>query len=1739
MNDSADHSLYDLLPAIYQIEDAKRGEPLKQLLAIVAAQRQILEADISALYENWFIETCDDWVVPYIGDLVSAGDLSAKSVPIAYGRQHRRAYVANTLAYRRRKGTAPVVEQLVRDVTDWRSRVVEFFQQLALTQHLDSIRPQRTTVNLRSPSILQGAIASPFEEQLVYSADLRGRYNISNLGIFIWRLQSYPIAKVTARSVEVPGLEGRCFRLSPLDRDLALFNNPVTETNITHLAEEINVPGPLPAARLHPAYSPAYSHADPPWQIFINGQPQPLPWEQIAISPIKSTAKGDFPDLDPEKQIVVDPELEKLIFLKNLSPKKQIIVDPELGKLLFLKEAPTRVEVSYTYGFSGDIGGGSYSRASANAQPSGLFWEVERENRADPNPLATAVDRWNQTVTAWQACQEKRAIVLAHLTTAAVRTSRESLPRSSFTPGVISGLKVIAEVEAQEIIVTPGSAIDRQGRIITLDRTLSIALKSVQQTYLLVIAHADADPSVDTSQNKIVCQLIPLNQSDLYPSDTYLRLLQLEVSVNNAGKGELHKASAQVRMTLEAGIAQGFAVLVPSDRLEAILTPGTAIDRQGKQILLDRNIAIDLRPYQGQNIALLLPYATHPTRSNWQPTIILKSEFDKLNENSLQKYIPLIVLDVPLVTVEAIGEELEKKQSQKKTSLLRPTFIPGIIHGLEVQGETGGNTVTISPGLAVDKDGQTISLRFTYRLRRLWRYFNRTVPTTVTLAIAHQGRQAQIRVFSDVADIPENYLKLATFSINSNGRLIQAPQHDSPTFQPGIVNGLNITPPKPAKATAPVPSASRPGIVNGLDVTPQPEDTSSKIVTVSAGKAVNTQGELIELDAACTIDLARYPGGEFILFIANPRKQGWQPLDVVTHGTDPVWQKLGIVPPLPDAQKDKIGTILIKDNSTYAGDLKIIIPADRQLKILAASGVRPHIWGNISVWGSARDQARDQNERADSQDPEPGELKLNGLLIEGKLTVLPGNLKFLNLLHCTLVPAPDGGLTVEPSWAELAEQEAQNSSDKAEEERWLVIAIALYWLQLLRQMVQLSFDPRLPAQQRLQQVTQFALTEARRIWEDLRQIPQQLPPLPSCWPDQGEGLGANSELEITLDHCISGPIQLSRTVFSLAIANSIIDKGAENTLGGVAIQALGTAVTIAKSTLFGSTLVRSLSARDSIFDEVVTVLDRQIGCLHFCYVPDASQIPVFENCQPDRAVKLNLPTLPPAITALAANRGWIFAGTAGEGTYFALTDPGIFLIYLLIMRMMMRGEFYRFVLFLIKHYPFYSGRKWQQELAVEELAVEKVYITTLYASSDPAIILAGTLGGKVLKFNDDNFEWTEISNNQLKVAVNAIIIYQGDIIVGTAGNGAWSYPLRNLDRLEGNNWISLNLDNRDITAFTTDANGNLFAGTDGEGVFRYLKDENCWQSANQGLTNRQITALTSDQDQGEIFAGTNGGGVFYSNNAGLSWASLAQIWANPDFIPNAYVTSLLAYAQDGEGKISGNRGKNLKINYSRQEIDRISRQGTTVNRIKIDELKIGDRIIAANQTRIITDIRVENSETATVTLNEAFSGDLPPEGVNYRISHLLVGTVGGGIDNRWHSLNNNSTARHITSLIRTPTPNGEIGEIFAGTAYGGILRSQDQGSSWEAVNSGLAHEVDKKLTILARLQPSFTSRQYGESAYAQLNTACPPEIRRGAEDGSEMGVFNFLAQSQREDNLQVSLKEYVRFGLDNKIFYMT
>lgn len=389
MKETSDR-LYNLLPAVYRMRDFEKGQPLRALMAVLEEEMKAIESDINGLYENWFIETCEDWVVPYIGDLLGVRGLHF----LGQEAVGQRAFAANTLAYRRRKGTAVVIEQLARDVTGWPARVIEFFQLLATSQNLNHVRLNSpATPDFRDVNLIE-LVDGPFE-RAAHTVEIRdvasaeGKYNIPNVGIFLWRLQSYPMSMGTARHLADKG-----YTFSPLGIDAPLFNNPQTEMEITHLAEEVNVPGKIRRRDLAIRKDSIYFETHPAIRVFLQGSGEVLP-NKIIICNLDSW------DVDYPCQSCIPPGQEI---------KPRVAVDPELGRLVVLgNPSPEWVKVSYAYGFSDDIGGGPYSRQASvrrwfDPPDVNSIWRVgvaqdPPSGQKDPgvffDTLEEAIDAWN------------------------------------------------------------------------------------------------------------------------------------------------------------------------------------------------------------------------------------------------------------------------------------------------------------------------------------------------------------------------------------------------------------------------------------------------------------------------------------------------------------------------------------------------------------------------------------------------------------------------------------------------------------------------------------------------------------------------------------------------------------------------------------------------------------------------------------------------------------------------------------------------------------------------------------------------------------------------------------------------------------------------------------------------------------------------------------------------------------------------------------------------------------------------------------------------------------------------------------------------------------------------------------------------------------------------------------------------------------------------------------------------
>lgn len=352
--------LYALLPAIHRIRDAQQGHPLRALVSLIAQEFEALEDNIEQLYDDQFIETCQAWVAPYIGDLVGYRPLHGVAAAVASPR----AEVANTVAYRRRKGTAAMLEQLARDVTGWpATRATEFFEQLATTQYMNHVRLQApATANLHDAQAMQ--LRGGAFNAVAHTAEMRrpetggGRYNIPNIGIFLWRLRPFALSAIPLTPDAAD--PARKFRFNPLGADQALFRFPVTETTITHIAQPANVPEPIDLRGMSRALGAASTDATvfddygtDESVVLLRPQadpalPQvPIPATDICVCDLRDVAGGWAHEakLDATK----------------------IAIDPRLGRVLLGSAVAGPLLATFHSGFSRAIGGGEYERTPSEA----------------------------------------------------------------------------------------------------------------------------------------------------------------------------------------------------------------------------------------------------------------------------------------------------------------------------------------------------------------------------------------------------------------------------------------------------------------------------------------------------------------------------------------------------------------------------------------------------------------------------------------------------------------------------------------------------------------------------------------------------------------------------------------------------------------------------------------------------------------------------------------------------------------------------------------------------------------------------------------------------------------------------------------------------------------------------------------------------------------------------------------------------------------------------------------------------------------------------------------------------------------------------------------------------------------------------------------------------------------------------------------------------------------------------
>ena len=393
---SARETLYGQLPAVYRRRDAERGEPLRALLAILDEQFQRVQADVETTWDNWFVETAEEWLVPYLGQALGL-PVTRNVSAIAFSR---RAFVANAIHYRRGKGTAATVELLARDLTNYPTRVVEFFTRMAWNEAINHQTSRQATLDIRSTIALE-RLGGPFDAAMRTAevrriASGRGKVNLPNLGLFMWRSQLWPIAGADAEAMGIPGTSAWWFR--PIGGERPLYAPLETEVDPRAVADEASVPLALSRRRLWDQARRLGADMRWPFTIAIHGDaPAGHSTRQVRDDEIDICNLETIPATVNAGRAIVDPQRGALV----------------LGANLVAGLSNVEVVTDHFIATPGNIGAGPWNRgeevrswlASWTSPPEartvGYQVVVQREGTgtAIVNTLDDAVRGWNDFLT--------------------------------------------------------------------------------------------------------------------------------------------------------------------------------------------------------------------------------------------------------------------------------------------------------------------------------------------------------------------------------------------------------------------------------------------------------------------------------------------------------------------------------------------------------------------------------------------------------------------------------------------------------------------------------------------------------------------------------------------------------------------------------------------------------------------------------------------------------------------------------------------------------------------------------------------------------------------------------------------------------------------------------------------------------------------------------------------------------------------------------------------------------------------------------------------------------------------------------------------------------------------------------------------------------------------------------------------------------------------------------------------
>ena len=252
----------------------------------------------------------------------------------------RRALVANTIRYRRRKGTASVLESLAADVSGWRTAAVDQFERLVTTQHLAHPRiALPNTVDIRAGTNLE-LTPGPFAEH-AHTVDIRAmpprnresgaRPNVANVSLHAYPVDGLVIPNAACLAASAP-------RLAPAG--IASTRSAATSRSSTRRSTIVaSTCAPSPTRCRCCSAGDGFARSS---TATIGDRRQWWPGSASALADPPTVRSGDRPERQRRPGVVdpIDVDVCCLDPWKPPAPTGRIRVDPVNGRVVVPDPSP-------------------------------------------------------------------------------------------------------------------------------------------------------------------------------------------------------------------------------------------------------------------------------------------------------------------------------------------------------------------------------------------------------------------------------------------------------------------------------------------------------------------------------------------------------------------------------------------------------------------------------------------------------------------------------------------------------------------------------------------------------------------------------------------------------------------------------------------------------------------------------------------------------------------------------------------------------------------------------------------------------------------------------------------------------------------------------------------------------------------------------------------------------------------------------------------------------------------------------------------------------------------------------------------------------------------------------------------------------------------------------------------------------------------------------------------------------